>query len=129
MKYLFIITKQRNLISQDAHDRMISYYKSRMEDFRNENLSLRQRIKSSNLMQHQVLSASRTNLNDEYMCGGSVNGDIVPGVSNFDDEICAGLLYSPSIDGDDNLFNKNEALQHRLCELEKLQAQLTNAQL
>lgn len=118
------------MISQDAHDRMISYYKSRMEDFRNENLSLRQRIKASNMIQHQVLSASRTNLNqDDYICGGaSVSGELV-GVSNFEDEICGGLLYSPSIDGDDNLFNKNEALQQRLCELEKLQAQLTNAQL
>jgi hypothetical protein len=110
---------------------MISYYKSRMEDFRNENLSLRHRIKSSNMLQHQVLSASRTNLNqDDYLCASSVNVEMVPGGgSNFDDEICGGLLFSPSIDGDDHLLNKNEALQQRLCELEKLQAQLTSAQL
>ena len=101
-----------------------------MEDFRNENLSLRQRIKASNMLQHQVLSASRTNLNqDDYLCGGSINGEMVPGGSNFDDEICGGLIFSPGIDGDDHLLNKNEALQQRLCELEKLQAQLTSAQL
>ncbi len=109
-----------------------------MDDFRNENLSLRHRLKSTNLMQHQALSASRSNLNQDdflgqaHLAAGSVsNGDLAGGGSNLDDDLCGGggLLYSPSVDGDDSLFNKNEALQHRLSELEKLQAQLTNAQL
>lgn len=129
---------QRNVISQEAHERMLNYYKSRMDDFRNENLSLRQRLKSNNLMQQQMISASRTNLNqDDYLGGGansigggtSINGDYAAGVGNLDDDLCGGLLYTPSIDGDEHLMNKNEALQQRLNELEKLQMQLNTAQL
>jgi len=123
-----------NLINKDAHERMISYYKSRMEDLRNENISLRQRIKTSNYMQQQMnmLNASKSVLNQDDLPPLVGLNDSINGADfnvNVDDDACGGVLYSPSVDGEEHLLNKNEMLQQRLNELEKLQLQLSNPQM
>jgi hypothetical protein len=117
-----------------------------MEDFRNENLALRNRLKSNVYSQNaQMRVPSPTKHmyhSDEFpsillgqrssISNASTIGDIVASNdimktnhSNYDDDYyTSGILYTPDCDVDDSLINKNEILQQRLNELEKLQMQL-----
>ena len=51
------------------------------------------------------------------------------GSASIADDDCPSVsLYTPSIDGDDRLESRNELLQQKLDELQKLQIQLNNVQ-
>lgn len=112
---------------------MINYYKSRLDDFRNENIALRQRLKSSNYLQSQinVLNSSKQQHQtiDELppldLQDTQDSFIIESNLQNFDsNDLCGGVLYSPSVNDEDQLIAKNEILQQRLNDLEKLQSQL-----
>ncbi len=98
---------------------MVRYLQSRLNDLRDENLTLRERFKSSgsfmglpknnecdfgvNMSPRSIDSSEKTEQNDEDNC-----------------------LYTPSLDGEDQLETKNELLQQKLNELQKLQMQLNS---
>jgi hypothetical protein len=112
---------------------MINYYKSRLDDFRNENITLRQRLKSSNYLQSQinVLNASKQQQQQPFDELPPLDLDtqdsfiLESNIQNFDtNDLCGGVLYSPSVNDEEQLIVKNEVLQQRLSDLEKLQTQL-----
>jgi hypothetical protein len=176
MKF-FIFFIKNNQISQEQHDRMVRYLQSRLNDLRDENLSLRERLKSVNYMQqpnpfhnhhlqqqqqqtplippmsssihnqHQLNNTKNYSENNEFtnmnasICSGTylnlqdnrINSNINNnnnnlGVSLPDDDCVSTSLYTQSIDGDDRLESRNELLQQKLEELQKLQIQLNNVQ-
>lgn len=146
------------------------YLQSRLNDLRDENLTLRERYKSSSFVQPQ------SNLNSSKCCSNIIDssmpgsGDYAPpppvglntttstcltvgvnatnqhhhmhhhhqqnGVHHHHDDLSLGpsgvagmmtpSLYTPSIDGDARLESKNELLQQKLNELQKLQMQLNS---
>ncbi|CAF0735884.1 unnamed protein product [Brachionus calyciflorus] len=127
-----------NQISQEQHERMTRYLQSRLNDLRDENLVLRDRFKVTNYLQaNQVQNSfvpcfneneynNRTNLiynQSMNQLNQQVKNSFVP-----DDENVASSVYSSSIDADDNLESRNEILQQKLKELQKLQIQLNNVQ-
>jgi hypothetical protein len=118
---------QQNQISQEQHERMVRYLQSRLNDLRDENLGLRERIKTSNIYIQPPLSQSKTFSEQEFqnLCNGTCTGQ---SKQNLDDDNVTASLYTPSIDGDDQLESKNELLQQKLNELQKLQMQLNNVQ-
>ena len=59
---------------------------------------------------------------------GGINGSSCGDSIKNDDNCIGGSLYTPSIDGDYQLEAKNELLQQKLNELQKLQMQLNNVQ-
>ena len=129
---------------------MVRYLQSRLNDLRDENLTLRERLKTSNYIQqtpsqtsnssHQIqLNNTKTFSDNEFvnmngsMCSGAfLNGqdrnNNIMGNSIADDDCPSASLYTPSIDGDDRLESRNELLQQKLDELQKLQIQLNNVQ-
>lgn len=165
-----------NQVSQDQHDRMVRYLQSRLNDLRDENLSLRERLKPNNyLQQHQhhnghqpsssllptvssslqaqhQLNNTKTYSDNEFVnmnasiCSGTymnipearltnihnhnnninTNNNIAPSLP--DDDCGSNSLYTQSLDGDDRLESRNELLQQKLEELQKLQIQLNNVQ-
>ena len=101
---------------------MVRYLQSRLNDLRDENLGLRDRVKSSNYLQHgsQPKTADCDfNLN---MSPRSMDESVKTECNDED----SNLLYTPSLDGEDHLESKNELLQQKLNELQKLQMQLNN---
>jgi hypothetical protein len=143
---------KQNQISQEQHERIVKYLQSRMNDLRDENLSLRDRFKPQQQHHHQqphttsqphthVINISKTNhsfidtdhkqpLN--YSHNHHHQPNLTVGVTmkqclNQEDEVTASL-YTPSVDGDSRLESKNELLQQKLNELHKLQMQLNSVQ-
>ena len=128
-------------MSQEQHERMIRYLQSRLNDLRDENLALRERFKTSNYLQQHVGLGPKLGDILDYSCNG-VDAVLNPvgasGMNNVggggscgdsiknDDNCIGGSLYTPSIDGDYQLEAKNELLQQKLNELQKLQIQLNN---
>lgn len=125
-----------NNISQEQHERIIRYLQSRLNDLRDENLTLRDRFKSTSYLQQQIgnqMHSPKTFSETEYQSssGSGYNNTIIfnsVGRNNGlpDDDMSA--LYTPSVDGEDQLESKNELLQQKLNELQKLQMQLNNVQ-
>ena len=117
------INLKQNQISQDQHERMVRYLQSRLNDLRDENLTLRERFKSTNYLQHGLATKSgaecdyQGNLSPRSV-DSCVKSDMAEEESN--------LLYTPSLDGEDHLESKNELLQQKLNELQKLQMQLNS---
>ena len=112
---------------------MVRYLQSRLNDLRDENLTLRERVKSSNYLQQHMshVNNGKTFSDNEYVnCGGSANSSMIHASSSKndigDDENLGSSLYTPSLDGDDQLESKNELLQQKLNELQKLQMQLNS---
>ena len=162
---------------------MIRYLQSRLNDLRDENLTLRDRLKSNPYIQHHPppppshhhhhmphhhqqqqhhsmgsklmssqqqaqhtidiidygsngagdLTPVNTSSNGAPLNASSSNqpshlhGSCAESVKN-DENLFAGSLYTPSIDGDYQLEAKNELLQQKLNELQKLQLQLNSVQ-
>ena len=111
---------------------MVRYLQSRLNDLRDENLTLRERFKSSYYLQQHMgylnttnttksmsSEVDYTNMSPQHSIG-SVKNDLQ------DDENINQMLYTPSLDGEDHLESKNELLQQKLNELQKLQFQLNN---
>ena len=99
---------------------MVRYLQSRLNDLRDENLSLRDRFKSTNYMQH----GAKPNPTDcDY---GVMTPRSESSVKSDSNEQDSDMLYTPSLDGEDQLESKNELLQQKLNELQKLQMQLNN---
>ena len=67
------------------------------------------------------------NLPDNRIHGNSNNNNNLA-ASLADDDCVSTSLYTQSIDGDDRLESRNELLQQKLEELQKLQIQLNNVQ-
>jgi len=155
---------------------MVRYLQSRLNDLRDENLTLRERLKSSNYLQqqnaihnhhlqqqhqqqpptippvssslhHQLNNTKTYSDNNEYanmnasICSGTylnlqdnrINSNINNNNNNLavslaDDDCASTSLYTQSVDGDDRLESRNELLQQKLEELQKLQIQLNNVQ-
>lgn len=168
---------------------MIRYLQSRLNDLRDENLALRDRLKSnpyiqhhppppphhhhhhhvSNIHQHHqhlmssklmpsthqqqqahtidIIDYSSNGAGDLTPVNTSSNGAPLNGSSSNqpsmnhlhganscsdsvknDENLFAASLYTPSIDGDYQLEAKNELLQQKLNELQKLQLQLNSVQ-
>lgn len=139
---------------------MVRYLQSRLNDLRDENLTLRERLKSSNYLQqnnpihytnnHQqqhvplsnllnntksndysklngtICSDTYLNLPDNRNNGNFINNNLA--VNLPDDDCASNSLYTQSIDGDERLESRNELLQQKLEELQKLQIQLNNVQ-
>lgn len=100
---------------------MVRYLQSRLNDLRDENLTLRDRFKSSNyhggMPQKSNECDYRVNMSPRSI-DSSVKTEV-----NDEESNC---LYTPSIDGEDQLETKNELLQQKLNELQKLQMQLNS---
>jgi hypothetical protein len=100
---------------------MVRYLQSRLNDLRDENLALRDRFKSSNFHCGVTKSSNECDYNvnlSPRSCDESVKTECNDEESN--------LLYTPSLDGEDHLESKNELLQQKLNELQKLQMQLNS---
>jgi hypothetical protein len=126
---------------------MIKYLQVRLNDLRDENLSLRERIKMSNVMPHHQINqitSSKTlsdlelyedNYNEQATyTGGSEDGSIA-NIKLTEMSIGSKKIRCNSASDDenvrlypidDNLETKNELLQQKLDELQKLQMQLSN---
>lgn len=118
-------------ISHEQHERMVRYLQSRLNDLRDENLALRERFKSSNYLQQHLglLNTTKSVTSDvDYQHSPAQNSvDSMKNVDlmmNPDDDM--NNLYTPSLDGEDQLESKNELLQQKLNELQKLQMQLNS---
>lgn len=110
---------------------MVRYLQSRLNDLRDENLLLRERFKSASYLQPQTnqVNSSKAYTDDYQNMNGSTCSVIGSMKNDFnDDENVQPSLYTPSIDGDEQLESKNELLQQKLNELQKLQLQLNNVQ-
>lgn len=107
---------------------MVRYLQSRLNDLRDENLTLRERFKSSNyLQQHMGLmntTKSITSDMDYPVTNMSPQHSISSLKNDNQDDMQDPLLYTPSLDGEDQLESKNELLQQKLNELQKLQCML-----
>jgi hypothetical protein len=159
-----LFLKKQNQISQEQHERVVRYLQTRLNDLRDENLSLRDRYKTTGFSasgnvcppsisssaaaavatshhhhHHQaahMLNFSKTFPDSAEYGGGMSTSCLTVGVGNHnqsmlnsgtkDDEGITPSLYTPSIDGDARLESKNELLQQKLNELQKLQMQLNN---
>jgi len=104
---------------------MVRYLQSRLNDLRDENLMLRDRLKPTNY-QHMNTSKNypeteQYNQLNLHMLKTGCHG--MP-----DDGNVTPSLYTPSLDGESQLETKNELLQQKLNELQKLQMQLNNVQ-
>ncbi len=113
---------------------MVRYLQSRLNDLRDENLALRERFKSSNyLQQHMGLLNTTKSMSSEHDYSGAANMSpqchSIGSIKNEnvdEDNLNNPMLYTPSLDGEDHLESKNELLQQKLNELQKLQMQLNN---
>ncbi|RNA16341.1 trichohyalin-like isoform X2, partial [Brachionus plicatilis] len=121
-----------NQISQEQHERMIRYLQSRLNDLRDENLVLRDRYKSTNLIQSNIGANNYASSfgENEFQSRTNIiyNQNISKNPFLQDDDNLVSSMYSSSIDGDENLESRNEILQQKLKELQKLQVQLDNVQ-
>lgn len=125
--------RQNNVhhISQDQHERMIRYLQSRLNDLRDENLILRDRYRSNNLVHSNVGSANYVESYNDSDFQNQLNPILNQNNSKnhlLQDENLVSSMYSSSIDGDDNLESRNEILQQKFKELQKLQTQLDYVQ-
>lgn len=102
---------------------MVRYLQSRLNDLRDENLALRDRFKSSNYC--GGMATKSTNECMDYNVNMSPRS-IDESVKTECNEDESNLLYTPSLDGEDHLESKNELLQQKLNELQKLQMQLNS---
>jgi hypothetical protein len=125
---------------------VVRYLQSRLNDLRDENLSLRDRYKTSahapmasaaavSHHQEHMINVAKTFPDSDYqntscLTIGVGNQSMLNKSScvNEDEGITPSMLYTPSIDGDARLESKNELLQQKLNELQKLQMQLNNVQ-
>lgn len=133
--------KQQNKVAQEQNGRMIRYLQSRLNDLRNENLSLRERFKTSTSMLHETTNANNSNgLFDDLItnvtptcveaahearpcCGDrraamsgadSGNGGGGRGIDIDEDEASLSVEYT------------DEMLQQKIKDLQSLQIQLNN---
>jgi hypothetical protein len=126
---------------------MIKYLQVRLNDLRDENLSLRERIKTSNAMPHHhinQITSSKTfsdiesyenNYNEQVTFTGESGNGSVADIKLTEMSIGSKTIRCDSASDDenlklypidDNLETKNEMLQQKLDELQKLQMQLSN---
>ena len=101
---------------------MVRYLQSRLNDLRDENLTLRERFKSGSGGYMGGLTQKSNDCDfGVNMSPRSIDSSVKNEVN--DDDNC---LYTPSLDGEDQLETKNELLQQKLNELQKLQMQLNS---
>lgn len=113
-------------MGEEQHSRMVLYLQSRLNDLRNENLSLREKFKSSAFMDSNTFSDVDFNNTIKKDSSLLINTTNVHMTANAAEENGPMSLRTSSIDGDEIFECNDEILQQKIRDLQKLQMQLND---